>query len=71
LEERISDEVKLKESIVFSDPKDNIQERPEILAQHLRRTGGKVITRFPPEPNVITFFTFFHHLKCCGFVFLF
>jgi glutaminyl-tRNA synthetase len=51
IEEKANDEVKLKESIVFSDPKDNIQERPEILAAHLQRTGGKVVTRFPPEPN--------------------
>ncbi|OQV13125.1 putative glutamine--tRNA ligase [Hypsibius exemplaris] len=25
----------------------------ELLAQHLKETGGKVITRFPPEPNGI------------------
>jgi glutaminyl-tRNA synthetase len=21
------------------------------LAEHMKRTGGKVVTRFPPEPN--------------------
>ena len=24
---------------------------PELLAKHLQATGGKIITRFPPEPN--------------------
>jgi glutaminyl-tRNA synthetase len=24
---------------------------PELMAEHLRVTGGKVRTRFPPEPN--------------------
>ena len=24
---------------------------PELIAQHLSATGGKVRTRFPPEPN--------------------
>ena len=33
------------------DPDQNLQKRPEILAAHLKRTGGKIITRFPPEPN--------------------
>ena len=23
----------------------------ELLEQHLKATGGKVLTRFPPEPN--------------------
>eukprot|EP00727_Mastigamoeba_balamuthi_P007969 m51a1_g3793 putative glutamine-trna ligase (828) ;mRNA; r:187529-190853 len=32
-------------------PQENIQMTPEILAAHLARTGGKMITRFPPEPN--------------------
>lgn len=26
---------------------------PDILAEHLKATGGKVVTRFPPEPNGI------------------
>ena len=25
--------------------------KPQILAEHKKRTGGKIITRFPPEPN--------------------
>ena len=29
----------------------NPQIRQEIMDAHLKRTGGKVITRFPPEPN--------------------
>lgn len=28
-----------------------LQQTPEILAAHLKATGGKVVTRFPPEPN--------------------
>lgn len=28
-----------------------IANSPAVLAQHLKRTGGKVVTRFPPEPN--------------------
>jgi glutaminyl-tRNA synthetase len=28
-----------------------IANSPAVLAQHLARTGGKVVTRFPPEPN--------------------
>lgn len=30
---------------------ENPQINPEILKKHLNDTGGKVITRFPPEPN--------------------
>ena len=33
------------------DPKDNLQATTKILDDHLLSTGGKVITRFPPEPN--------------------
>lgn len=29
-----------QESIKFPDPKENIQATPEILAEHLKRTGG-------------------------------
>lgn len=29
----------------------NPQLRPDIMHAHLKRTGGRVITRFPPEPN--------------------
>jgi glutaminyl-tRNA synthetase len=37
--------------VKFPDPKDNKQLRPDILEKHLAATGGKVVTRFPPEPN--------------------
>lgn len=30
---------------------ENPQAYPELMAEHLRATGGKVHTRFPPEPN--------------------
>ncbi|KAJ3204125.1 hypothetical protein HDU67_009770, partial [Dinochytrium kinnereticum] len=29
----------------------NPQIKPELMTEHLKRTKGKVITRFPPEPN--------------------
>ncbi|KAJ1677554.1 Glutaminyl-tRNA synthetase, partial [Spiromyces aspiralis] len=32
-------------------PGGNPQIKPELMEQHLKVTGGKVITRFPPEPN--------------------
>ncbi|KAJ7507980.1 glutamine-tRNA ligase [Mycena galericulata] len=32
-------------------PGENPQIRPELRKQHLAATGGKVFTRFPPEPN--------------------
>lgn len=36
----------------FPDPRDNTDnQRPELLAAHLGRTGARVFTRFPPEPN--------------------
>lgn len=38
-------------SIYFPKPEENTQQTPELLAQHLKETGGRVITRFPPEPN--------------------
>jgi glutaminyl-tRNA synthetase len=38
-------------SVRFPKPEENTQNRPEILAAHLKRTGGKVRCRFPPEPN--------------------
>eukprot|EP01114_Cavostelium_apophysatum_P010828 TRINITY_DN2495_c0_g1_i1.p1 TRINITY_DN2495_c0_g1~~TRINITY_DN2495_c0_g1_i1.p1 ORF type:complete len:814 (-),score=239.51 TRINITY_DN2495_c0_g1_i1:35-2335(-) len=35
----------------FPPPHENKQIKPEILEAHLKATGGKVICRFPPEPN--------------------
>lgn len=32
-------------------PGGNKQIKPELMEQHLKATGGKVVTRFPPEPN--------------------
>lgn len=32
-------------------PFTNYQKTPEILREHLKRTGGQVRVRFPPEPN--------------------
>ncbi|KAJ3046911.1 hypothetical protein HK097_000403 [Rhizophlyctis rosea] len=32
-------------------PGGNPQIRPQLIEEHLKRTGGKVLTRFPPEPN--------------------
>ncbi|PRW56443.1 glutamine--tRNA ligase [Chlorella sorokiniana] len=40
-------------TVHFSDERGqmNIANSPERLAKHLGETGGKVVTRFPPEPN--------------------
>ncbi|KAJ3431948.1 glutamine--tRNA ligase [Anaeramoeba flamelloides] len=35
----------------FSLPHENPLNDPKILKKHLKETGGKVMTRFPPEPN--------------------
>ncbi|KAF8976935.1 hypothetical protein BGZ46_007824 [Entomortierella lignicola] len=32
-------------------PGTNPQIKPELMAKHLKATGGKYVTRFPPEPN--------------------
>jgi len=32
-------------------PGGNVQVTPELMEKHLAATGGKVVTRFPPEPN--------------------
>jgi glutaminyl-tRNA synthetase len=32
-------------------PGENVQISEEIMKNHLKATGGKVVTRFPPEPN--------------------
>lgn len=33
------------------EPTENIQPNPNLLVKHLQETGGKIVTRFPPEPN--------------------
>lgn len=41
-----------EEAWIFPSPKANLaNNKPHILAKHLDATGGKVVTRFPPEPN--------------------
>jgi glutaminyl-tRNA synthetase len=45
------DHITLSENVTFPAPSENKQIRPEILEKHLSITGGKVLTRFPPEPN--------------------
>lgn len=36
---------------LINKPSDNVLNDEKTLNDHLKRTGGKVITRFPPEPN--------------------
>ncbi|KAF2076881.1 hypothetical protein CYY_001783 [Polysphondylium violaceum] len=47
----VEEKPKAKEEIRFPDPSDNIQNTPKLLKDHLEATGGKIVTRFPPEPN--------------------
>ena len=35
----------------FSKYDENVFNTPDNIELHLNRTGGKIITRFPPEPN--------------------
>eukprot|EP01125_Pyxidicula_operculata_P011886 TRINITY_DN388_c4_g1_i1.p1 TRINITY_DN388_c4_g1~~TRINITY_DN388_c4_g1_i1.p1 ORF type:complete len:737 (+),score=227.30 TRINITY_DN388_c4_g1_i1:804-3014(+) len=44
-------ETKEREDIYFPKPEENIQKTPALLEEHLKATGGKIYTRFPPEPN--------------------
>lgn len=41
----------LPANVEYPPPEANTQLRPELLEQHLLATGGKIVTRFPPEPN--------------------
>lgn len=50
-ETKEEEESPAQETVRLADPSENIQQTPEILKAHLARTGGKVYTRFPPEPN--------------------
>ena len=54
LSARLQDDEKPKiaETITFPDPHDNKQDKEALLKEHIARTGGVVVTRFPPEPNV-------------------
>jgi glutaminyl-tRNA synthetase len=53
LSARLQDDEKPKiaETITFPDPHDNKQDKEALLKEHIARTGGVVVTRFPPEPN--------------------
>ena len=45
-------QVQVLTTVNFSDGKVwHLSNSREKLAEHLKETGGKVITRFPPEPN--------------------
>jgi len=41
----------LPSCVEYPPPEENYQKNPALLEQHLKQTGGKIITRFPPEPN--------------------
>lgn len=40
-----------QEAARFPSPEENAQLTTALLQAHLKTTGGRVITRFPPEPN--------------------
>ncbi|KAJ5077171.1 glutamine--tRNA ligase [Anaeramoeba ignava] len=47
----LSSNKNLKKRDRFPRPEENTTNDPKILEKHLKETGGKVVTRFPPEPN--------------------
>lgn len=51
VEKKEEDHITLSEAVHFPAPTENKQLKPEILENHLKATGGKIYTRFPPEPN--------------------
>ena len=61
-------ELKLTMIERFSKPEENHRNSPDMLAKHLKETGGKVVTRFPPEPNG---YLHIGHAKAMGLSFSF
>lgn len=50
-EEKVKDWLDEGEISRLHKPGENPQESEQIIKEHLERTGGRVVTRFPPEPN--------------------
>ncbi|EPR79078.1 Glutaminyl-tRNA synthetase [Spraguea lophii 42_110] len=48
---KCKDEYGTGEISFMHKPGENPQLNDKIMEEHLKRTGGKVVTRFPPEPN--------------------
>jgi glutaminyl-tRNA synthetase len=53
VEKKAKDWLEEGEIAKLHKPGENPQINEEIRKEHLKRTGGKVVTRFPPEPNGI------------------
>lgn len=49
--EEVKKENEINLVVRFPEPNENKQVTPDLLQKHLKETGGKVICRFPPEPN--------------------